>query len=88
MINYKEIAKYRTYPRQWTCRKECVVKKDITLRGTGKVIGTVLKSMDDNGGVWWIADGHSFTLLTLAGDFIYSQYAKQQKTKEVNNAKY
>lgn len=77
-INYRELEKYRTYPQQWTCDRRYSTEKSITLRGSDQQIGTVYKQMDDIGRVWWIANGIKFNLLTLAGDYIYTQFRKQQ----------
>lgn len=78
-MNYEEIAKYRKYPRGWTYVRGCFKERHVRLRGSGKIIGSLIKEMDKDGRVWWVVDDIKFQLLALAGDFVYAQFIKQQQ---------
>lgn len=79
MMDYEEIAKYRTYPKGWTYVRGCFKERYVRLRGSGEIIGSVIKEMDKDGRVWWVVHDIKFQLLLLAGDFVYAQFIKQQK---------
>ena len=87
-INYRELEKYRTYPRGWTYVRGHSKERSVRLRGSDEIIGSINKEIDDDGRVWWSVGEVKFQLLILAGDYIYTQYKTTLSTtnQEENNA--